>query len=68
MADSDVTTLEYKVNDEVGVAPHVIPQEEVTETAYYSLNGIRLLPPLPKGTYVVVQRTPNGIVRRIVRL
>lgn len=64
MTDSEVTTLTYTIGTGV-VAPEVIETVEA-EDFYYSLNGTRVTPPLPRGTFIHVQRTSSGVRSRKV--
>lgn len=66
MTDSEVTTLTYTIGTGV-VAPEVI-EAVVAEDFYYNLNGTRVMPPLPRGTFIHVQRTPSGQKSRKVRV
>jgi hypothetical protein len=64
MTDSEVTTLTYTIGTGV-TAPEVIETVEA-EDFYYSLNGTRVTPPLPRGTFIHVQRTSSGVRSRKV--
>jgi hypothetical protein len=66
MTDSEVTTLTYTIGTGVA-APEVIETVEA-EDFYYNLNGTRVMPPLPRGTFIHVQRTSSGQKSRKVRV
>ncbi len=66
MTDSEVTTLTYTIATGVA-APEVIETVEA-EDFFYSLNGTRVMPPLPRGIFIHVQRTSSGVRSRKVRI
>jgi len=60
--DSDVITLTYSISDATLVMQ---PQQDiVTESRYYNLRGMQVHQPLPRGLYIHVQRTPQGITSK----
>lgn len=66
MTDSEVTTLTYTIATGVA-APEVIETVEA-EDFFYSLNGTRVMLPLPRGIFIHVQRTSSGVRSRKVRI
>lgn len=66
MAESEVTTLTYSITTPVE-APEAEPDTEA-EDLFYDLSGARQLPPLRRGVYIHIRRTPNGTVSRKIRI
>ncbi|MBQ7179857.1 MAG: chitobiase/beta-hexosaminidase C-terminal domain-containing protein [Bacteroidaceae bacterium] len=59
MEDSEVVTLHYSVGDGLAV-DEVKPEAIVSGQEWYDMKGQRVRPPLPRGIYIRVRRTPQG--------
>ena len=66
LADSDVMRFTYTVGDPSAVETPAINWQSSPVTNIYDLSGKRVTTTLPRGLYIHVQRTPQGIKTRKV--
>jgi len=63
MDDSEVVTLRYTI-DASAISQPTIDEAIEAQDLYYSLRGVRAMPPLKQGMYIHVRRTPQGVTSR----